>query len=106
MDSVYFTAYNNCDMATQAAIYSDSLEFYHDRSGLATSKQTILTAIKNNICGKVTRVLFNSSLEVYPIPNFGAVDGGSQVPQHLSMTAAIHRAVFLNRKGLFCEPWE
>ncbi len=76
MDSVYFTAYNNCDMATQAAIYSDSLEFYHDRSGLATSKQVILAAIKNNICGKVTRVLVNGSLEVYPIPNFGAVEIG------------------------------
>jgi len=76
MDSVYFTAYNNCDMATQAAIYSDSLEFYHDGSGLSTSKQAILTAIKENICGKVTRVLVKGSLEVYPIPNFGAVEIG------------------------------
>ncbi len=76
MDSVYFTAYNNCDMATQAAIYSDSLEFYHDGSGLSTSKRAILTAIKENICGKVTRVLVKGSLEVYPIPNFGAVEVG------------------------------
>ena len=76
MDSVYFTAYNNCDMATQAAIYSDSLEFYHDGSGLSTSKQAILTAIKENICGKVTRTLVKGSLEVYPIPNFGAVEIG------------------------------
>jgi Domain of unknown function (DUF4440) len=76
MDSVYFTAYNNCDMATQAAIYSDSLEFYHDGSGLSTSKQAILTAIKENICGKVTRVLVKGSLEVYPLPNFGAVEIG------------------------------
>jgi hypothetical protein len=76
MDSVYFTAYNNCDMATQAAIYSDSLEFYHDGSGLSTSKRAILTAIKENICGKVTRVLVKASLEVYPIPNFGAVEIG------------------------------
>jgi Domain of unknown function (DUF4440) len=76
MDSVYFTAYNNCDMATQAAIYLDSLEFYHDGSGLSTSKQAILTAIKENICGKVTRVLVKGSLEVYPLPNFGAVEIG------------------------------
>ena len=76
MDSVYFTAYNNCDMATQAAIYSDSLEFYHDGSGLSTSKQAILAAIKENICGKVTRILVKGSLEVYPVPNFGAVEIG------------------------------
>jgi hypothetical protein len=74
MDSVYFNAYNNCDMATQAAIYSDSIEFYHDKGGLMTSKQALLDAIKKNICGKVTRVLVKGSIEVYPIPGYGAVE--------------------------------
>ena len=68
MDSVYFNAYNSCDMATQAAIYADSIEFYHDGSGLETSKKDLLKAIKENICGKVTRQLVNGSIEVYPFP--------------------------------------
>lgn len=74
MDSVYFNAYNTCDMATQAAIYSDSIEFYHDKGGLQTSKQALLAALKANICGKVTRVLVPGSIEVYPIPGYGAVE--------------------------------
>ncbi len=74
MDSIYFDAYNRCDMDKQAAIYSDSLEFYHDGSGLETSKAKVLAAIKQNICGKVTRVLVPGSIEVYPLPNFGAVE--------------------------------
>lgn len=76
MDSVYFNAYNDCDMDKQAAIYADSIEFYHDGSGLETSKKTLLAAIKENICGKVTRVLVKGSIEVYQIPNFGAVEIG------------------------------
>jgi len=76
MDSVYFNAYNACDMDKQAAIYADSIEFYHDGSGLETSKKTLLAAIKENICGKVTRVLVKGSIEVYQIPNFGAVEIG------------------------------
>lgn len=76
MDSVYFNAYNTCDMDKQAAIYADSIEFYHDGSGLETSKKTLLAAIKENICGKVTRVLVKGSIEVYQIPNFGAVEIG------------------------------
>ena len=76
MDSVYFNAYNSCDMETQAAIYADSIEFYHDGGGLQTSKPALLAAIKENICGKVTRVLVKGSLEVYPIPNFGAIEIG------------------------------
>jgi len=74
MDSVYFNAYNSCDMDTQARIYSDSIEFYHDESGLETSKKDLLKAIKENICGKVTRELVPGSLEVYPLPGFGAVE--------------------------------
>ena len=76
MDSVYFNAYNTCDMATQAAIYSDSIEFYHDRGGLMTSKKDLLAALKANICGKVTRVLVRGSVEVYPVPGFGAIEIG------------------------------
>jgi Domain of unknown function (DUF4440) len=76
MDSVYFNAYNSCDMDKQAAIYADSIEFYHDGSGLETSKKDLLAAIRQNICGKVTRVLVKGSIEVYQIPNFGAIEIG------------------------------
>lgn len=76
MDSVYFNAYNTCDMDKQAAIYADSIEFYHDKGGLMTSKKDLLAALKANICGKVTRVLVPGSIEVYPIGNWGAVEIG------------------------------
>lgn len=76
MDSVYFNAYNTCDMKTQAAVFSDSIEFYHDKGGVTKSKQAILDAIKKNICGKVTRELVKGSIEVYPIKGYGAVETG------------------------------
>src|ERR1043165_3119549 len=76
LDSVYFNAYNTCDMAKQAEFYSDSIEFYHDKGGLTTSKQEILDAIKKNICGKVTRELVKGSIEVSPVPGYGAVEIG------------------------------
>lgn len=76
MDSIFFTAYNTCDLARQAAIYSDSIEFYHDKGGLTTSKPEIMEAIKRNICGKVTRELVPGSIEVYPIHGYGAVEMG------------------------------
>lgn len=76
MDSVFFQAYNTCDIATQDSIYSDSIEFYHDKGGLMTSKKDILDATKKNICGKVTRELVKGSIEVYPINGYGAVEIG------------------------------
>jgi ketosteroid isomerase-like protein len=76
LDSIFFTAYNTCDLKKQAEFYSDSIEFYHDQGGLIKSKQVILQATERNICGKVTRELVKGSIEVSPIPNYGAVEIG------------------------------
>jgi len=75
-DLEYFTAYNNCDMEKQAAMYTEDVEFYHDQGGLNTSKTEILQMIKENICGKVQRTLVEGSVEVYPIKGYGAVEVG------------------------------
>lgn len=76
LDSIFFNAYNSCDMDLQAKFFSDSIEFYHDKTGLSTSKKDLLEATKKNICGKVTRELVNGSIEVYPLKGFGAVEIG------------------------------
>lgn len=76
MDKAYFDAYNNCDMEKQASLYLEDLEFFHDKGGLSTSKQEILTSIEKNICGKVTRTLIENSIEVYPIKDYGAIEIG------------------------------
>lgn len=76
MDSVFFEAYNTCNLDKQASIYSDSIEFFHDQGGLITSKQDIIDGTEKNICGKVTRELVKGSIEVYPIKDYGAVQIG------------------------------
>ncbi len=76
MDSVLFGAYNICDLPTMADCFSDSIEFYHDKGGLMKNKDSIMAATKRNICGKVTRVLIDGSIEVYPIAGYGAIEMG------------------------------
>jgi hypothetical protein len=77
MDSIFFEAYNTCKLNVHETLISEDVEFYHDRSGLTTSKASLIEALKNNICGKVTRELLPGSIEVYPIPNYGAVQMGA-----------------------------
>jgi hypothetical protein len=76
LDKELFDAYNNCDIDKLGTLVVDDLEFYHDKTGLAVGKQVFLDAIKNNICGKVTRKLVEGSLEVYPLKGYGAVEIG------------------------------
>ena len=75
-DKEYFDAYNSCDMETQASLFSENIEFFHDKGGLSTSKNEILSSLEKNICGKVTRTLIEGSIEVYPIFDYGAIEIG------------------------------
>ena len=76
LDKQLFDAYNTCNIEKLGTLVTDDLEFYHDKTGLMVGKQPFLDAIKNNICGKVTRELVAGSLEVYPLHGYGAVEIG------------------------------
>jgi ketosteroid isomerase-like protein len=76
MDKKWEDAYNNCKLDVMEELISEDLEFYHDQGGLLTSKEKLNAALKNNICGKVTRELKRGSIEVYEIKGYGAVEMG------------------------------
>ncbi len=76
LDSTLFDAYNRCDLATFASLLDDDIEFFHDRDGFSRGKAPVVDAIRVNICGKVSRQLVPGSLEVYPIPGYGAIEMG------------------------------
>jgi hypothetical protein len=78
-DSIFFAAYNRCDLEKQAAIYDDSIEFYHDKGGLSNSKEEILEGTRKYVCGRTTRELVKGSIEVYPINNYGAIEIGEHI---------------------------
>ena len=48
-------------------------------SGLETSKKKVLADTKKYVCGKVTRELVKGSIEVSPLPGYGAVELGSHM---------------------------
>lgn len=76
LDSTFFNASYTCDLARIEAMLSDSMEFYHENGGLLTSKKILLGALKDNVCGKVKRILVKGSLEVYPIGDDSAAEFG------------------------------
>ncbi len=81
-DKTLFDAYNSCDLKALAAIVSDDLEFYHDKTGLAVGRAVFLDSIQKNICGKVTRELIPETLEVYLLAGYGAVEIGTHRFHH------------------------
>ena len=83
MDSVLFNAYNTQDIETIKKLFTDDLEFYHDKGGLSFYNQNI-EAFKNHFerTEKIHRTLVAGSLEVYPIKDYGAIEVGSHTFCH------------------------
>ena len=76
LDATFFDAYNHCDLQKIGSMVSSDLEFYHDQTGLAVGRQSLIDGVRNNICGKVHRELVPGSLQVYPLKGYGAVEIG------------------------------
>jgi hypothetical protein len=84
MDSVLFNAFNRRDTVTFKKFFTEDLEFYHDKGGLTGYQHTIefmRSTAKNN--NGLTRRLVPGSLEIYPIPNYGAMEIGLHSFCHL-----------------------
>ena len=81
MDSELFEAsFATCDAAKANAIFTEDVEFYHDKDGLSVGEQVRestrrLTASCPRKNG-VTRTVVPGSLRVFPIEGYGAVQVG------------------------------
>jgi hypothetical protein len=96
MDTRWEKAYNNCLLDEMEELISEDLEFYHDRGGLLTSKKKLNEAVKNNICGKVKRILKEGSIEVYEIPGFGAIEMGLHGFTNINQQTVDHYSKFVH----------
>lgn len=77
LDGVLFAAFNRRDLATLKSMFTEDLEFYHDRGGLTLYQQNIDSFKKTfESSTTVRRELVADTLEVYPIKGYGAVEIG------------------------------
>lgn len=78
LDSAWFAAFNK-DLTVFSSYIDSTLEFYHDGSGLTFYADNIAAfeRVKKNV-PDLRRELLKETMEVYPIPGYGAV----QIAQH------------------------
>ncbi len=75
MDSVLFDAFNAHDVEKLKTLFTEDLEFYHDKGGLTRYEQN-MNSFKENFAraSDIHRELIAGSMEVYPIKDYGAVE--------------------------------
>ncbi|HLF45112.1 MAG TPA: nuclear transport factor 2 family protein [Chitinophagaceae bacterium] len=85
MDRILFDAVNTKDFEKLKTLFSDSLEFYHDKDGLQGYSKTMENfklIFENKNLADLRREAVPGSMEVYPIHNYGAVQTGSHTFCH------------------------
>lgn len=77
---------NSCNIEQVSMLTHNDFEFYHDKSGINTSKQEFIDAIKNGGCHngilQNKRILIHGSLEVNALYDNGKLYGAIQMGKH------------------------
>jgi uncharacterized protein DUF4440 len=78
LDSVVFNAFNSRNTEQFKLMFTKDLEFYHDKGGLTNYDYTIsfMESVAKS-SNDLKRELIKESLEVYPIPGYGAMEIGA-----------------------------
>lgn len=77
MDSVMFGAFNRQDLDVLKTVFATDLEFYNDGGGVTGYQETInnfKAMFARNKTSNLRRELVPGTLEVYPVPGFGAIE--------------------------------
>ena len=78
LDNQVFDAFNRRDTIAFSSMFSKDLEFFHDKGGLTGYGETtgfLQSTIRNG--SDLQRTLVPGTLEVYPIPGYGAIQNGT-----------------------------
>lgn len=83
LDSLFWQAYNTCDIEKMEFFLTEDLEFYHDKGGLTTTRAKLIESTKNGICSKtewrLRREAVAGTVKVFPINNYGALLSGEHL---------------------------
>ena len=86
-DSLFWAAYNSCNIEKFQQFFTEDVEFYHDKGGITLGLENLTASMKNNLCGnndfRLRREAVKGSVKVFPLEKsnviYGAIISGSHV---------------------------
>jgi len=110
-DSLLFdVGFNTCDISQFEKLVSDSgFTFYHDQSGMMSSKQEFISSIKDGLCQldyKPRRELVEGSMELYPLKKDGVIYAAMQMGIHKFYAIEKGKPEYLTSTAKFMHLWK
>lgn len=105
-DSIFWAAYDACDVEKMSAYFTDDLEFYHDKNGVTITKAKLTEAMRTGLCGNpnwhLRREAIEGSIKVFRMDNYGALISG----EHLFYINETGKKEYLDGYGKFTHLWK
>jgi hypothetical protein len=104
-DSLFWEAYNVCDVDKMAAFFTEDIELYHDKGGLTVTKEKFVSSTRSGLCGnpnwRLRREAVAGSVNVFPLKDVGGLISG----EHVFYINEKGKKEFLDGYGKFLQVW-
>jgi hypothetical protein len=108
-DSLFWQAYNACDVEAMKAFFTPDLEFYHDRGGVTIGQDSMAAATRHGICGSdsvhVRREAVEGTIHVFPMRKAGVVYGAILSGDHRFYVKQPGKHEYLDGQAKFTHLW-
>ena len=86
-DSIFWKAYNECDIAVMENFLSADLEFYHDTNGFVPGEKNLVESLNRGLCktgiNSLRREAVPNTVEVFPLKDKDSVYGAIITGEHI-----------------------
>ncbi|WDS34818.1 nuclear transport factor 2 family protein [Pseudoxanthomonas sp.] len=104
-DAAFWEAYNRCDLAAMGALLTPDVEFWHDKTGLTSTRAAVVQSLAAGPCGTpgmhLRREAVAGSVQVYPLADAGALITG----QHRFLVTRLPQPERLDGSARFSSVW-
>ena len=108
-DSVFWVAYNSCDINGMAALLSDDVEFYHDKGGPSFGRDTLMKTIKKNLCSnhqfRLRREAVKGTVKVFVMNSSDTAYGAIISGDHMFYITENGKKEYRSGQAKFAQLW-
>lgn len=86
-DSLLWLHYNRCEMEKLRSLFTEDIEFYHDKGGPLKGLNNLISTSQKNLCGnenfRLRRDAVPGTIKAFPMTNNGEIYGAILTGEHV-----------------------
>lgn len=108
-DAAFWNAYNKCDIAAFRPMFTDDVEFYHDKGGPTIGLDNFMNALKTGLCGnpdsRLRREAVEGTVKVFPMAKSNVIYGAMILGEHVFYVNEKGKPEYLDGRAKFMQLW-